>query len=77
MLRLTGREADGWLPSLGYLMGGPPSRWVDDLVELALEYGISGFILAADDGPVIQRYAEEVAPAVRERVASERAGAGG
>lgn len=29
MLRLTGRAADGWLPSLGYLPGGPP-----DLVEL-------------------------------------------
>jgi alkanesulfonate monooxygenase SsuD/methylene tetrahydromethanopterin reductase-like flavin-dependent oxidoreductase (luciferase family)/hemerythrin-like domain-containing protein len=29
MLRLTGRVADGWLPSLGYLPGGP-----SDLVEL-------------------------------------------
>lgn len=117
MLRLTGSAADGWLPSLGYLKGGPSdlinlnaqidagaeeagrdpqavrrllniggtfapvargllngpaSHWAEDLAEISLEYGVSGYILAADDGATIQRYAEDVAPAVRELVAAER-----
>ena len=117
MLALTGRVADGWLPSLGYLQGGPaalaemnqhidaaahaagrapsavrrllniagqfaptgrsllngpPQQWAEDLAGLALEYGISGFILAADDAPTIQRFAAEVAPATRQLVAAER-----
>jgi alkanesulfonate monooxygenase SsuD/methylene tetrahydromethanopterin reductase-like flavin-dependent oxidoreductase (luciferase family) len=117
ILRMTGRAADGWLPSLGYLKGGPaelatmnshidegadaagrdprairrllniggrfsstssgllqgpPDQWVDDLTGIALDYGISGFILAADDAPTIELYAREVAPGVRDAVAKER-----
>lgn len=116
ILRMTGRAADGWLPSLAYLPGGPrdltamnahiddgatragrdpravrrllnvsgqftpagqgllvgpPEQWVDDLTGIALEYGISGFILAADDPATIERFAD-VAQGVRERVAHER-----
>lgn len=118
MLKLTGRIADGWLPSLGYLPGGPadlkemnkyiddsaasagrdpaairrllnisgqfasagraflngpPQQWVENLAELTLEYGITGFILSADDAASIELFAAEVAPAVRELVAAERA----
>jgi hemerythrin-like domain-containing protein len=118
MLRLVGRAADGWLPSLSYLpkgpaelvdlnayidegaaaagrdprsvrrllniggqftasssglLTGPPSRWVEDLVGLALDHGISGFLLTGDDPSAIQRFGQEVAPAVRELVAAERA----
>jgi alkanesulfonate monooxygenase SsuD/methylene tetrahydromethanopterin reductase-like flavin-dependent oxidoreductase (luciferase family) len=117
MLRLIGRAADGWLPSLGYLSGGPddltamnahidgaavaagrdPARirrllnvggqfaptgraflngpaeqWAEDLAGLALEHGVSGFILAADDAYTIETFAAEVAPATRELVAAER-----
>jgi alkanesulfonate monooxygenase SsuD/methylene tetrahydromethanopterin reductase-like flavin-dependent oxidoreductase (luciferase family) len=117
MLRLIGRAADGWLPSLGYLSGGPgdlaelnkhiddaaaaagrePGRvrrllnvggrfaptgralldgpadqWAEDLAGLTLEYGVSGFILTADDAATIERFAAEVAPATRELVAAER-----
>lgn len=113
ILRLTGRAADGWLPSLGYLEGGPaalaemnkyiddgaekagrepsairrmlningqfaqqsggflvgpPQQWAQQIAEVATEYGISGFILAADDPYSIEMYASEVAPAVREIV---------
>lgn len=99
MLRLTGRAADGWFPSLGYLKGidmlrdmnaridegareagRQPSdirRWlnigaadatVERLVELAVDYGMSGFILASDDPATLERFAGEVAPAVREAV---------
>jgi alkanesulfonate monooxygenase SsuD/methylene tetrahydromethanopterin reductase-like flavin-dependent oxidoreductase (luciferase family) len=117
ILNLTGRVADGWLPSLAYLpdgpaslkamnkhidegaasagrepaavrrllnisgqfarngrslLNGPPQQWAEDLAGLTLEYGITGFILAADDAPTIELFASEVAPATRELVAAER-----
>jgi alkanesulfonate monooxygenase SsuD/methylene tetrahydromethanopterin reductase-like flavin-dependent oxidoreductase (luciferase family) len=105
LLRLVGRAADGWLPSLAYLPGrealtelnsiidesatqagreprairrllnvGPQDATAESLTELALEYGVSTFILATDDPAVIQEFGQEVAPAVRELVAAERAG---
>jgi alkanesulfonate monooxygenase SsuD/methylene tetrahydromethanopterin reductase-like flavin-dependent oxidoreductase (luciferase family) len=118
ILRMTGRAADGSLPSLGYLKGGPselaemnkhidegaqaagrdpreirrllningqfastgrgllqgpPRQWVEDIAGIALEYGVSGFILAADDAPTIELFASEVVPAARELVAAGRA----
>jgi iron-sulfur cluster repair protein YtfE (RIC family) len=119
MLALTGRAADGWLPSLAYLKNGPSElvslneqidegaaaagrepaavrrllniggrftdtgggllvgpvkQWTDELAEIALTHGISGFILASDDPRALTVFAAEVAPAVRELVAAERAG---
>jgi len=103
MLRLTGAQADGWLPSESYAgvdalpamnaridaaaraAGRPPSavrRLYDinpghspeELVALALEHGMSTFILSADDEREIQRFASEVAPAVRQRVEAVRLG---
>ena len=105
MLRLTGRVADGWLPSEPYLRPGQLTEGnatidatateagrsprdirrllnlgdqisVDHLVELALTEGISGFLLTAGDPYAIQRFADEIAPAVRETVGAERAGSG-
>jgi alkanesulfonate monooxygenase SsuD/methylene tetrahydromethanopterin reductase-like flavin-dependent oxidoreductase (luciferase family)/hemerythrin-like domain-containing protein len=121
MLRLVGRAADGWLPSLSYLpkgpaelvdlnaqidegaaaagrdpgsvrrllnisgqfttsgsglLTGPPGRWVEDLAGLALDHGISGFILTGDEPSAIQRFGQEVAPAVRELVAAQRSDPG-
>jgi alkanesulfonate monooxygenase SsuD/methylene tetrahydromethanopterin reductase-like flavin-dependent oxidoreductase (luciferase family) len=117
ILNMTGRVADGWLPSLGYLpegpaslpalnqridegaaeagrdpvevrrllnisgqfaqvgrafLNGPPQQWAEELAGLALNYGVSGFILAADDQRTIETFAAEVAPAAREIVAVER-----
>ena len=113
MMRVTGRLADGWLPSLPRLpledvpagnarideaakragrdpadvrrvanvngrlhdgpaagfLDGPPRRWVDDLVRLHAEHRFDSFILWAqddEDGAQRRRFAEEVAPAVRE-----------
>lgn len=119
ILRMVGRAADGWLPSIQYLerglvdlaagnglideaalaagrnpsdirrflniggrfaargagfLQGPPSQWVEELTEIALTYGTSGFLLASDDSPTTQTYAAEVVPAVREAVATARAG---
>jgi alkanesulfonate monooxygenase SsuD/methylene tetrahydromethanopterin reductase-like flavin-dependent oxidoreductase (luciferase family) len=110
MLRLVGRAADGWLPSLGYLkpgefragnkiideaaaeagrdpaeirrlvniagrfarrregfLQGPPPTWVDDLLPLVVEDGVGTFILMSDDPGTLERFAREVAPALRER----------
>jgi hypothetical protein len=118
MLRMIGRAADGWLPSLHGLPGGlaeldadnaiideaaaaagrdpgavrrlvnitgrytaaaagllagPPGNWAEYLADLALNHGMSGFILMGDDPSAIRRFGEEVAPAVRELVAAGRA----
>jgi alkanesulfonate monooxygenase SsuD/methylene tetrahydromethanopterin reductase-like flavin-dependent oxidoreductase (luciferase family) len=52
---------------------GPPKVWAEQLAGLALDEGLSGFVLMADDAVTVERFAAEVAPAVRELVASERA----
>jgi alkanesulfonate monooxygenase SsuD/methylene tetrahydromethanopterin reductase-like flavin-dependent oxidoreductase (luciferase family) len=97
MLALTGRRADGWMPSQGYAPPdalGPMSAAIDaaaeaagrdpatirrlynvkpdlgaeQLAELNREHGTSTFILMSDDAAQVQRFAGEVAPAVRELV---------
>lgn len=114
-LELTGRLADGWVPSLrndmprvvdmvqrlddaaqaagrdpaeirrilnvngtitdgqqrGFL-DGPPDHWVHELTELAIALGFDTFVLWADGDDQIERFAHEVAPAVRAQVAAER-----
>jgi alkanesulfonate monooxygenase SsuD/methylene tetrahydromethanopterin reductase-like flavin-dependent oxidoreductase (luciferase family) len=53
-------------------LDGPPAQWAEELASVTLTHGITGFILQADDAPSIERFAHEVAPATRERVAAER-----
>ncbi|MEO7070169.1 MAG: LLM class flavin-dependent oxidoreductase [Nostocoides sp.] len=114
MLRVTGRLADGWVPSMGYaeppalaamsaqidqaalaagrspaavkrvynifgafgtgsgFLQGTPANWVEDLSGLALDEGMSTFILGTDDRAMLERFAAEVAPAVRDQVEAER-----
>lgn len=115
MLRLTGRKADGWLPSLGRtsidalapgnraideaaraagrdpreirrllniqgtfggggFLQGSPEQWVHDLLPLVTEHGFSTFVVVGDDATVIERFGQEVAPALRAAVAAERGG---
>jgi len=50
-------------------------QWVERLLPLVLENGVGTLILGSDDPHELQRFAEEVAPALREAVARERAGA--
>ncbi len=59
-------------PGTGFL-NGPPRVWAEQLAELTLTEGVSGYLLVGDDPDAIRRYAAEVVPAVRELVAAERA----
>ncbi len=58
------------LLNVGAMEGG---SWADRLAVMAIEDGISTFILAADDPRALQAFGQEVAPAVRELVRAERA----
>ncbi|WP_106401428.1 LLM class flavin-dependent oxidoreductase [Actinocorallia populi] len=55
---------------------GPSEQWIDLLLPLVLEDGMSTFLIASDDPRAIETFARDVAPAVREAVAAERARAG-
>ncbi|WP_421741465.1 LLM class flavin-dependent oxidoreductase [Cellulomonas sp.] len=65
----------GSFQGTGFLQG-PPDRWVDDLLPLVLEDGIATFILGTDDETTIAVFGGEIAPALRDAVAAERAAAG-
>jgi len=54
----------------------PDNATVDRLLPFVLRDGVSAFILASDDPRDIQAWGEDVAPALREAVASERQAAG-
>jgi alkanesulfonate monooxygenase SsuD/methylene tetrahydromethanopterin reductase-like flavin-dependent oxidoreductase (luciferase family) len=116
MLGLTGRLADGWLPSSTYappaelpamnrtiddaalaagrepgeirrlynisgtfgpedsgFLTGSAATWAEQLAELAIEHGMSAFIVMGDDPDLLRRFADEVVPATRELVAAARA----
>ncbi|GAB3607201.1 hypothetical protein GCM10027413_26100 [Conyzicola nivalis] len=62
--------------SNGGFLVGPSEQWVEQLLPYAIDDGVSTFILAGDDPTAMQRFAEEVAPALREAVRRERASAG-
>lgn len=114
-LRLVGRVADGWVPSLrgdpdsvvelvarvdeaavaadrdpadirrilnvngtitdgrsGGFLHGPVDQWVEQLADLALTHGFDTFVLWSDGADAAERFVDEVAPALRERIATER-----
>jgi hemerythrin-like domain-containing protein len=58
----------------GFLEGAP-REWAEQLTELTLSTGMSTYILAVASDDDVRRFAEDVAPAVREMVATAR-GAG-
>jgi alkanesulfonate monooxygenase SsuD/methylene tetrahydromethanopterin reductase-like flavin-dependent oxidoreductase (luciferase family) len=62
----------------GGFLKGDVSQWVDELTELSIEHGMDTYMFGPSEDPVpqLQRFAAEVAPAVREQVASHR-GTGG
>ena len=117
MLALTGRLADGWVPSSpsmpprrlgaaqarideaaaaagrdsaairrlynisgrigpggGGFLDGPAGQWVEQLLPLVTEVGMDTFVLWPSESPASQlrRFADEVAPALRQAVAAHR-----
>jgi hemerythrin-like domain-containing protein len=56
----------------GFLQGSP-GDWAEQLAELTLTVGMSTYLLAADSDELLRRFAEEVAPSVREQVEAARA----
>ena len=56
------------------LLDGPPEHWIDELTRLAVELGMDTFIYWPSEDHVrqVERFANEIAPAVRETVAAER-----
>ncbi len=61
------RESEGFFR-------GPVEQWVDELTALAVEHGMDSFIFGPASDPLrqVQRFAAEVAPAVRDAVARHR-----
>ena len=60
----------------GFLQG-PPREWAEQLTQLTLTTGTSGYCLAISSADELRRFAEEVAPATREQVAEARGAPGG
>ncbi|MGH8951253.1 MAG: LLM class flavin-dependent oxidoreductase [Acidimicrobiia bacterium] len=71
ILNISGTITDG--PSSGVLRG-PVDQWAEELTVLALGHGFDTFITSADDPGHLARFAEEVAPTVREMIVTERGG---
>ena len=121
MLALTGRLADGWVPSASYapperlagaqariddaaaaagrdpaairrlynvsgrigpggggFLDGPAGQWVEQLLPLVVETGMDTFVVWPSEPPAsqLERFAAEVAPALREAVAAHRGDGG-
>jgi alkanesulfonate monooxygenase SsuD/methylene tetrahydromethanopterin reductase-like flavin-dependent oxidoreductase (luciferase family) len=70
ILNVNGSITDG--VSNGMLQG-PVNQWADELTDLAITYGFDTFIFWGEGEGQLQRFAQEVVPAVREHVAAERA----
>ena len=70
ILNVNGAITDG--ASNGMLQG-PVNQWADELTNLAIIHGFDTFIFWGEGDGQLQRFAEEVAPAVRAQVAAERA----
>ena len=63
-------------PAGGGFLDGPPGQWVEQLLPLVVETGMDTFVLWPSESPAsqLERFAAEVAPALRETVAAHRGG---
>jgi hypothetical protein len=48
-------------------------QWTDELTDLAINYGFDTLVFWGEGERQLQRFAEEVVPAVRAQVRAERA----
>jgi alkanesulfonate monooxygenase SsuD/methylene tetrahydromethanopterin reductase-like flavin-dependent oxidoreductase (luciferase family) len=70
ILNVSGQITEG---ASGGLLQGPVDQWVDELADLALTHGFDTFIFWAEGEGQLPKFAEDVVPAVRARVAAARA----
>ena len=63
-------------PGGGGFLDGPAGQWVDQLLPLVVEAGMDTFVLWPSESPAsqLERFAAEVAPALREAVVAHRGG---
>jgi alkanesulfonate monooxygenase SsuD/methylene tetrahydromethanopterin reductase-like flavin-dependent oxidoreductase (luciferase family) len=63
-------------PGGGGFLDGPAAQWVEQLLPLVTETGMDTFLLWPSESPAsqLERFAAEVAPALREAVAAHRGG---
>ena len=70
--RITASPLDRTRGDDGRWVGGSVAQWVEEMTSAVLEHGVAGFIYrTTDDTPppvAVARYAQEIAPAVREAV---------
>jgi alkanesulfonate monooxygenase SsuD/methylene tetrahydromethanopterin reductase-like flavin-dependent oxidoreductase (luciferase family) len=59
-------------PTSNGLLDGPADQWTEQIADLALNHGVTAFLIGGDDLATTEKFAAEVAPAVRELVAKER-----
>lgn len=79
LLNVSGTFSDGPADpdgARGPDLVGPPEAWVERLLPLVVDEGVSTLVLASDDESTTRRFAEEVVPALRAEVERERAAAG-
>jgi alkanesulfonate monooxygenase SsuD/methylene tetrahydromethanopterin reductase-like flavin-dependent oxidoreductase (luciferase family) len=66
ILNVSGIITDG--PSSG-MFNGPAAQWSDDLAEVAESYGFDTFIFWGEGDHELDRFAQEIVPAAREKLA--------
>ena len=66
-------NVSGRFGTRGGFLQGTADDWAEQLADLTLEVGMSTYVLGSDDPDAVRRFADEVAPAVRELVQAERA----
>ena len=69
ILNINGIITDGATEGL---LRGPVSQWTDELTNLAILYHFDTFVFWGEGQGQLQRFAEQVAPAVRIQIAAER-----
>jgi alkanesulfonate monooxygenase SsuD/methylene tetrahydromethanopterin reductase-like flavin-dependent oxidoreductase (luciferase family) len=65
ILNVSGTITDG--PSDG-MFNGPAAQWSDDLTQVAESYGFDTFIFWGEGDQQLDRFAQEIVPAVREKL---------
>jgi alkanesulfonate monooxygenase SsuD/methylene tetrahydromethanopterin reductase-like flavin-dependent oxidoreductase (luciferase family) len=76
--RITARPLPATRDGEGRWIGGSADQWIEELTGAVLEHDAAGFMLFSPEGGTqdhdsIARWGAEIAPAIREAVAKERA----